>query len=218
MQAEEYLASFGLTGEFGRFRTATPLGLHRGERVVVRGPRGVEIAEVMRPATPRHAHFLPNTSVGQLLRRLTPADEQNESAMRLRAQQLFERGGQLAAELGLPLTLLDVEVLLDGEHAVLHQLRAEDADVRPFVSTLSREFDMHVTLIDLSRDREGAALEENDDDHGCGRPDCGQREDGGCSTCGSGGCGTCGSGQPKDMKLYFAQLREQMERQRTALL
>jgi cell fate regulator YaaT (PSP1 superfamily) len=218
MQAEEYLASFGLSGEFGRFRAASSLHLRRGERVVVRGPRGVEIAEILRQATQRHAHFLPNTSVGQLLRRLTPADEQNENAMRVRAQQLFERGGQLATEMGLPLTLLDVEVLLDGEHAVLHQLRGEATDVRPFVSTLSREFAMHITLVDLSRDREGAALEESDEQEGCGRPDCGQKEEGGCSTCGSGGCGSCGSAQPKDMKLYFAQLREQMERQRTALL
>jgi cell fate regulator YaaT (PSP1 superfamily) len=218
MQAEEYLASFGLTGEFGRFRTATPLGLHRGERVVVRGPRGIEIAEVMRPATSHHAHFLPNTSVGQLLRRLTLADEQTESEMRLRAQRLFERGGLLAVELGLPLTLLDVEVLLDGDHAVMHQLRVRDADVRAFVSTLSREFAMHIALVDLGRDRNGSVLDEGDEPAGCGRPDCGQRADGGCGTCGSGGCGSCGSAQPKDLELYFAQLREQMERQRTALL
>lgn len=218
MEAEEYLASFGLSGEFGRFRTATPLRLRRGERVVVRGPRGVEMAEILRPATPQHAHFLPNTSVGQLLRRLTPADEQKASAMRVRAQQLFERGGQLASEMALPLMLLDVEVLLDGEHAVLHQLHGENTDVRPFVSTLSREFAMHITLVELSRDRESAALDERDEQEGCGRPDCGHKEDGGCSTCGSGGCGSCGSAQPQDMKLYFAQLREQMERQRTALL
>jgi cell fate regulator YaaT (PSP1 superfamily) len=218
MQAEEYLASFGLSGEFGRFRTATPLQLRRGERVVVKGPRGVEIAEVLRPATPRHAHFLPNTSVGQLLRRLTSADEQSEGEMRLRAHQLFERGGQLVAEMGLPLMVLDVEVLLDGEHAVLHQLRGGDADVRAFVSTLSREFAMHITLVDLGTDREERVPDEGDEHGGCGRPNCGRGADGGCSTCSSGGCGSCGSAQPKDLELYFAQLREQMERQRMALL
>jgi cell fate regulator YaaT (PSP1 superfamily) len=211
MEAEEYLASFGLSGAFGRFRTAAPLYLRRGERVVVKGPRGVEIAEILCPATPRHARFLPNTSVGQLLRRLTPADEQTESEMRLRAQQLFDRGGRLAAEMGLPLLLLDVEVLLDGEHAVLHQLRDEAADVRPFVRALAREFAMQITLVDLGR-------RHSDEPSGCGRPDCKRREDGGCNTCGSGGCGSCGSAQPKDVELYFAQLREQMECQRTALL
>ncbi len=217
MEAQEYLASFGLNGEFGRFRATSSLRVRRGERVVVRGPRGVEIARVLREATARHAHFLPNTSVGQLLRRVSPDDERTESAMRVRAQQLFVRGGQLIADLGLPLILVDVEALLDGEHAVLHHLRVEDADVRPFVSTLSREFAMHISLVDLSRDSEGA-LPKDDEPPGCDRPDCGQRADGGCSSCGSGGCGSCGSVGTKDMELYFAQLREHMERQRTALL
>ncbi len=211
METEEYLASFGLNGALGRFRTAAPLHLRRGERVVVKGLRGIEIAEVLCPATPRHAHFLPNTSVGQLLRRLTPADEQSESAMRLRAQQLFERGGQLAAEMGLPLLLLDVEVLLDGEHAILHQLRSADIDIRPFVRTLSHEFALQITLLDLGRDR-------NEEPAGCGRLDCGRQADGGCSTCSRGGCGSCGSAQQKDTEQYFVSFREQMERRRTALL
>jgi cell fate regulator YaaT (PSP1 superfamily) len=218
MEAREYLASFGLTGEFGRFRAAASLSPRRGERVVVRGSRGVEIAEVLREATPGHAHFLPNTSVGQLLRRASAADEQTEDEMRQRGQRILERGEQLAGELGLPLVLLDVEMLLDGEHAVLHHLRIADADVRPFVSTLSREFDVHVALVDLSRPREAVEMEESAEHAGCGRPDCGQKEDGGCGTCGSGGCGTCGSAKPQDMERYFAQLREQMERRRTALL
>jgi len=215
MEGQEYLVSYGLTGEFGRFHSRTALHLRRGERVVVRGARGVEIGEVLCPARPRHANFLPNTSVGQLLRRLSPADEQTAIEMRVRGQQLFERGQLLSAELGLPLMVLDVEVLLDGEHAVLHHLRGEDADVRPFVSTLSREFAAHITLIDLSRDRQGAVSEEHE---GCGRPNCGQGADGGCGTCGSGGCDTCGAAKPREMELYFAQLREQMERTRTALL
>jgi cell fate regulator YaaT (PSP1 superfamily) len=218
MEAEEYLASFGRNGLFGRFRTLAPLHLRRGERVVVRGARGIEIAEVLRPATPRHAHFLPNTSIGQLLRRLTPADEECENAMRLRAQQIFERSSQLAAEMGLPITVLDVEVLLDGEHAVLYQLRKENTDVQPFVNTLSCEFAVHLTLVDLGRDCEGVVAEEGEEPAGCGRPNCGRRADGGCSTCGSGGCGSCGSAQPKDIELYFAQRRQEMERRRMALL
>jgi cell fate regulator YaaT (PSP1 superfamily) len=217
MESPEYLVSFGLTGEFGRFRTAGPLALRRGERVVVRSSRGVEIAEVLREATPRHAHFLPNTSVGQLLRRLTLEDEISAREKQSRGQQLFERGRRLAGELDLPLELLDVEVLLDGQHAVLHHLRWGDADVRPFVSTLSREFELHITLIDLSGPKDATNREDEAESHGCGRPDCGRTEGGGCGTCGSG-CGTCGSANPRDVELHFAQLREQMERRRTALL
>jgi cell fate regulator YaaT (PSP1 superfamily) len=205
MDSQEYLVSFGLTGEFGRFRAASPLALRRGERVVVRGPRGVEIAEVLRQATPRHAQFLPNTSVGILLRRLNPEDERAEIHLRDRGQQLFERGRELAAEMEMPLELLDVEMLLDGQHAVLHHLRWTDIDVRPFVSALSREFALHLMLVDLSQPRETANHEEEGG--------------GGCGSCGSGGgCGTCGQSIQPKTDTHFAQLREQMERGRTALL
>jgi cell fate regulator YaaT (PSP1 superfamily) len=214
MESQEYLVSFGRTGEFGRFRAAASLGLRRGEHVVVRGPRGVEVALVLREATARHAHFLPNTSVGQLLRRRTSEDEQTERHLHSRSQQLFERGTQLVTELALPLVLVDVEILLDGEHAVLHYLGGAPCDLRPFVSTLSREFALHVTLIDLA----GAPEPAEEEQAGCGRPDCGHKGEGGCDTCGSGGCGTCGAHTPRDMELHFAQLREQMERRRTALL
>jgi cell fate regulator YaaT (PSP1 superfamily) len=216
MDEREYLVSFGLTGEFGRFRAASPLSLHRGECVVVRSPRGVEIAVVLREATPRHAAFLPNTSVGQLLRRPSAEDERIENEMHIRSQQLFERGRQLAAELELPLELLDVEVLLDGQHAVLHPVRAAGLDVRPFVSTLSREFALHITLADLTR--APASADHEGEPHGCGRPNCGQEGGGGCGSCSSGGCGTCGHAAPREADPHFAQLREQMEHRRTALL
>jgi cell fate regulator YaaT (PSP1 superfamily) len=208
MESREYLLRFGLNGEFGRFRASATFAYRRGERVVIRGPRGVEIAEVLREAVPGHAQFLPNTSVGQLLRRLTAEDERTEGQMRDRGQQVFECGQRLLVELNLPFQLLDVEVLLDGQHAVLHYLSAGSADVRPFVSTLSREFELHVTLVDLAGQHEALEQEEH---HGCGRPNCGQEEGDGCGSCGAGGCGSCST-------AHFGQLRESMDHRRTALL
>jgi cell fate regulator YaaT (PSP1 superfamily) len=202
----EYLVGYGLQGEFGRFRPVRPVVCRRGDRVVVRSPRGLEIGAVLREATARHAHFLPNTTLGQLLRRLTPEDEQQQCTQQRRGQQLLERAARLAEEFGLPLEVLDAEVLLDGAHAVLHHLRWQDCDMRPFVSTLSREFEVHLALADLT----GPQPEE---DHGCGS--CGS---GGCGSCGSkGGCGSCGSARPADMQAYFAELRQKMERRRTLL-
>jgi hypothetical protein len=210
----EYLASYGLTGDFGRFRSARPLPCQRGDRAVVRSARGLEIAEILRPAAPLHATFLPNTTVGQLLRLASPEDEQTAESMARRAGQLFEGAGNLAGELALPLALLDAEVLLDGQHGVLHVVRFAECDVRPFVSALAREFDLQITLTDLAHPLQGAEPEaEEEEDHGCGS--CGS---GGCGRgCGSGGCGTCGSADPHDVRAYFADLRTQMER-RTPLL
>jgi cell fate regulator YaaT (PSP1 superfamily) len=211
MNEVEYLVSYGLAGDFGRFRSVKPLTCRRGERVVVRSHRGLEIGSVLRSATPRHATFLPNTTVGQLLRPLAPEDEQKLDALRERGRRLFERAAELVNALSLPLELIDAEVLLDGDHAALHLLRGNECDVRPFVSTLSREFALHLEIADLSRPKQ-----EEEDHHGCGREGCGS--EGSCGSCGTGGgCSSCGSSTPPDVATHFADLREQMERKRVSL-
>jgi cell fate regulator YaaT (PSP1 superfamily) len=197
----EYLAGYGRSGDFGRFRAAVPLPCSRGERVVVRSHRGLEIAQILRPSAPGHAHFLPNTTVGQLLRNASAADLETELEMARRALSFLDRARVLADELSLPLEILDAEILLDGAHAIVYYLRFTDCDVRPFVSALSREFTIHVLLTDLS------APASPPDEHSCGK-------DGGCGSCSSGGCGSCST----KTKEHFAVLREKMEQRRTPLL
>ena len=208
----EYLASYGLSGDFGRFRAAQPLPCARGDRVVVRSHRGLEVGRILRPSRPGHASFLPNTTVGSLLRRATEQDDRAEGEMRLKAARLCARARTLAAELALPLEVLDAEVLLDGSHGVLHQLRWGECDPRELVSTLARELDLPILLVDLGK--EPAPAEE---EHGCGSGGCGS---GGCGSCGSGGCGSCGSAgpAPEELRAHFAGLREQMEQRRVPLL
>jgi hypothetical protein len=208
MEHPEYILGYGLAGDFGRFRSAAPLGLSRGERAVIRTDRGVEIGQVLRPARPRHAVFLPNTTVGQLLRPVNPNDEEREARMTVRAGELLAHGAELIESLLLPLGLLDAEVLLDGEHALLHYLHWGECDIRELVSRMSRRFDVQIVLID----RTAPAIAE---DHGCGN--CGSG--GGCGSCGSGGgCGSCGSSKPEEVQAYFAGLREKMEQRRVPLL
>jgi hypothetical protein len=212
MTHQEYLLSYGALGDFGRFCPVTALDCRRGQRAVVRSPRGLEIAAVLGEARPGHAHFLPNTSVGQLLRLATPDDEAAERQCHGEARRLFDEARGLAASLAMPLEVIDAEVLLDGEHALVHYLHWADFDPRELVSNLSRTFDAHVSLFDLTRATPSDA-EEGPHEGGCGRPGCGGGgcdTDGGCGT--GGGCSTCGLKSIPDLKKYFAGLREQMGR------
>ena len=216
MSSPEYLLNYGALGDFGRFSAVTPLACRRGQRAVVRGPRGVEMATVLGEARPGHAAFLPDTTVGQLLRLATPHDEDEERRCRERGGLLLDEARKRAAESALPLEALDVEYLLDGEHAVLHYVRWDDFDPRPFVSGLSRQFAVRLTLEDLTNAGAAGHHEaEQEHGHGCGRPGCGSESGGGCGSegggCGTGGgCSTCGLKNVVDLKAYFAKLREQM--------
>jgi hypothetical protein len=213
----EYLLSYGTAGEFGRFRPAAALECRRGDKAVVRSHRGVELATVLCPAVPGHARFLPNTTVGHLLRLAGPDDEAAAARAAATGRNLFDDARSLAAELGMPLEVVDAEVLLDGEHAILHHLNWDEFDERTLVATLTRRHRLHLRLHSL---KGAAASKEHEEEHaGCGREGCGKTAGGSCATCGTGGgCSTCGVGKPQDLKAYFAGLREEMHRQRTPLL
>jgi cell fate regulator YaaT (PSP1 superfamily) len=195
----EYLVSFGRSGDFGRFHSALGDDCGRGERVVVRTASGLELGTVLCPVAPIHAKFLSHTSTGELLRRATAEDDEAAERLRDRADALFQRGRALVQDLGLPLEIMDVDVLLDGQQATIYHLRREACDYRPMVSELSRLFEIRIVMENLA-----VPMEE----HGCGRPDCGHGE-GGCSSCGSGGgCSTCGAGtHQEDIGAYLASLK-----------
>src|SRR5262249_22541325 len=154
---------------------------------------------------PGHAHYLPNTTVGQLLRLAGREDEEKAERLASHCQALFDDARRLVGELGLPLEVLDAEVLLDGEHAILHHLHWGDFDERDLVSALSRTHGLHVRLHTL-KTKASAADHEHE---GCGRENCGRAGGGGCGS--GGGCATCGVvSKGADLRGYFAELREKM--------
>src|SRR5207253_6390976 len=116
-------------------------------------------------------------------------------------------------ELGLPLTFIDAEMLLDGS-AILHGLPWAECDATPLFEELSTQFGMTVRFLDLAR---SPIATEEPAPAGCGKPGCGS-ESGGCTSCSTGGCstGSCSKGKVKtasELTAYFADLRHKMEAQ-----
>ena len=199
-----YLVQYGRPGFVGRFRSG--LGeLMRGDRVVIRGPRGSEIGAVLAPLADRFTH----TAVdGNLLRAATAEDDANAELLEARGLELLAA----ADSADLPLAFVDVETTLDGA-AILHALPWGECDASPWLAELSRRFNLAVRLLDLSRT---PTPTEEPEPAGCGKPGCGSSA-GGCSSCGTGGgcsTGSCSSGKVKsaeELTAYFADLRGKME-------
>jgi hypothetical protein len=206
----EYLVSHGKNGAFGRFAAAETLACSRGERVVVQSPRGLELGSVLCPATSRHARFLHQAPVFKLLRRATAADEATAERMNALARTLFEETRRAAADLNLPVEILDVEVLLDGRQAIIQHLSAPDRDLTALLEALATRHSVELLLENLAV----VPPVEHAEEEGCGEPNCGRGGGGsGCSTCGSGGsCSACGASK-FDVRAYFSHLRSQMENQ-----
>ena len=207
MTGSSYLVQYGRSAYVGRFVVARGVNPSRGDRVVVRTPRGVELGEVLCGADERFAGGLDPAAGGDLLRPVEPDDlyiaETRES---MGLSLLAEAEGS-----GLPVAFLDVEVTLDGSAAVLHGLPWGPCDADPLLADLSDRFGLAVRLLDVSRTP--TVTDPPEKTATCGKPDCGS---GGCGS--GGGCSTggCSRGKVKsadELTSYFADLRRKMEEQ-----
>jgi hypothetical protein len=203
-----YLIQFGKPGFVGRFRPRDPGLFARGDRVVIRGPRGVEPGTVL---CEPNARFQPEADDGEILRTFTSEDA-------AAAERVIALGRDIlaAAEVigtTLPLAFIDVEVALDRSAAILHVLPWKTCDADPLFAQLSERFGLPVRMLDLART---PTTTDEVQPAGCGKPGCGS-SGGGCTSCGTGGgcsSGSCSSGKVKsadELTAYFADLRRQME-------
>lgn len=196
-----HLVQYGRPGFLGRFRGSHALS--RGDRVLIRSPRGLELAEVLLPGDSRQAD-----DDGDVLRAASPEDDLELEDLNRRGQDLLASAMVRAEATALPLAFVDVEVTLDGV-AVLHALPWAECDATGLLDSLAEASGLVVRLLDLSHGPRPAA-----NSTGCGKPGCGS-EGGGCSSCGSNcSSGSCSRGaikSPEEMTTYFAELRSKME-------
>jgi hypothetical protein len=203
----EYLVSHGCAAALSRCRARGLAAAQRGDAVVIRSARGLELGTILCEAPPD----LPAISPGELLRHATADDRRAAQEMQALGLKLLDSAQHFIEADLLPLLPLDAEVLLDRSQAIMHLLRWDQCTLTPFVEQLQSHFDLKVTLLDRSKP---------DEQHGCGS--CG---DGGCGSCGEGGgcsSGNCSRGSMKsaeELTRYFAELRQQMQAlQRVPLL
>ncbi len=196
--AGEFVVKHGVAGHVGRFRPITSFNLQRGVSVVIRSRRGLELGELLCPASEEHP-ALPDEFIGELLRPASSADFDADAGNRRLGREILEAAERRAGERGDPLSLLDIDVALDRSTAVLHALRYGACDSGPLLDAIGNQFGMVVRMYELNA--------EGPDDHGCGS--CGSG--GGCGSCSAGGCSSCSAGAARDLAAYFAELRSQME-------
>lgn len=180
--------------------------------MVVQGPRGVEVGDVLACA---NARFTGSSAPrdGEVVRSVSAEDDACSDQLHFRGQELLARAADRCEQLGLPLAFVDVEVTLDRT-AILHALPWGECDATAVLDELSQHSGLTVRLLDLSR----GPRTETAPSTGCGKPGCGSESgSGGCSSCGAGGgcsTGSCSRGAVKsadELTAYFGDLRRKME-------
>lgn len=192
-----HLVRVGVLGQVGRFVPVSLGSFPRGTRVVCRTRRGLELGEVLAveqgagsihsnavhtravQAGPENADKLAGKAAdGELLRRMTVADELLAARLDKRKDEAFEACQSLLAERRIAATLVDVEHLFDGQSVYFYFLGTPPAECEPLTDELARAYGAAARFEQFAESLE----------LGCG-PGCGTEEAAGCGS--TGGCSTC---------------------------
>ena len=178
-----YFIRFGVSGHVGRFVSEIPHPLRRGERVVARTSRGLELAEVLSRIEDDADEADPSgDSVdGVILRPVLETDELLQVRLARYRDRAFDACRAWLEQNDVPGTLVDVEHLLDGESLYFHFL----GDPPELDFAASEELAaLYEKKIHFRRFAE--TLQQ-----GCG-PGCGTES--AANGCATGGCSTCATG------------------------
>jgi cell fate regulator YaaT (PSP1 superfamily) len=141
----------------------------RGARVITRTERGLEAGEILCEATEEAVRNLQDPRQGQVLREMTPGDENELSHMRQQERREFETCHNTILDLKMNMKLVDIEHVFGGERVVVYYLAEGRVDFRELVRRLADEFQTRIEMRQIGVRDEAKLLADYGD---CGKPVC----------------------------------------------
>jgi cell fate regulator YaaT (PSP1 superfamily) len=141
----------------------------RGNEVIVRTDRGLEVGAVLCAASPRTAELLSEPTRGRIVRRLSEQDRaEHDRLKRLEADEM-DACNRFVAQRRLQMELVDVEHLFGGERIIFYFLAEKRVDFRDLVKDLAREYQTRIEMRQIGVRDEAKLLADYGD---CGKPVC----------------------------------------------
>ncbi|MFO0939144.1 MAG: regulatory iron-sulfur-containing complex subunit RicT [Pirellulales bacterium] len=143
--------------------------LIRGERIIARTSRGLELGEVLCEASETVLAQMESPPGGSVQRKVTEADENELAHLASKELQDCDVCLQIIRDLQLPMDLVDVERIFGGERMVVYYLSEDRVDFRDLVKRLASEFQTRVEMRQIGVRDEAKLLADYGD---CGQPVC----------------------------------------------
>ena len=141
----------------------------RGQDVVVRTERGLELGQLLCPSTPQAVKLIVEPTRGRIVRVLTEHDREERERMREIERGELETCIRFVKERRLQMELVDVEHLFGGERIVFYFLAEKRVDFRELVKDLAREYQTRIEMRQIGVRDEAKLLADYGD---CGKPVC----------------------------------------------
>ncbi len=141
----------------------------RGDQVIARTKRGLEIGEVLCEATEESLNNPRPLEQGEIIRAMSSTDASEISHMENQTITEFEKCQEHVRTLGLDMELVDIERIFGGERIVVYYLSEHRVDFRELVRCLAREFQTRIEMRQIGVRDEAKLLADYGD---CGKPVC----------------------------------------------
>ena len=165
----KYIVRYGLMRSIGVLTSRNDQSYRRGNEVVVRSDRGVEVGQVLCEATDDALTHLDQPPTGSILRMVSSDDASNINSIDADRFNKIETCKQEISKLGLAMKLIDVETLLGGERIVVFYVADDRVDFRQLVKVLASEFKTRIEMRQVGVRDEAKLLADYGD---CGKPVC----------------------------------------------
>ena len=162
----KYVTRYGAMRSIGVFaQRGKPVDYRRGDRVVARTPRGLEVGEILCQGDDEDS----SQDHGEILRRMTANDVNEWTHIESKTQLEFQTCCDMVREMSLPMELVDIEHLFGGERIVIYYLAESRVDFRALVRQLAKEFQTRIEMRQIGVRDEAKLLADYGD---CGKPVC----------------------------------------------
>ena len=142
--SNRYVVRYGVMRSLGVFTTSRGETLRRGNRVIARTERGLEVGEVLMEATDTVVERMADPRRGQVLRVMSPDDERESRRLTEQQEREFETCRKHIQAMNLPMEMVDVEQMFGGERVVVYYLSESRVDFRELVRALANEFQTRI--------------------------------------------------------------------------
>jgi cell fate regulator YaaT (PSP1 superfamily) len=167
--ASRYIVRHGAIRFLGDYEGGDKNRYRRGDRVVVRSDRGLEVGDVLCDASEQTVAQLSEPTHGQIVRLLTAEDQVRVDQLLQNEQTELDACRRIVEQRRLQMELVDVEHLFGGERIVFYFLAEKRVDFRDLVKDLAREFKTRIEMRQIGVRDEAKLLADYGD---CGKPVC----------------------------------------------
>lgn len=165
----KYVCRFGIMRSLGVFAAKNDQPYLRGQQVVIRTNRGLEVGEVLVEATENVLKQMNDPMYGHLLRKLSTEDQDDFQRIQQQQRDRMVRCKEIIADLKLDMKTIDVEQLFGGEKMVVYYVADERVDFRELVKKFAAEFKTKIEMRQIGVRDEAKLLADYGD---CGKPVC----------------------------------------------